>query len=90
MKTELLNEELVCLIAPDGTPQTMFLAPDVPSCIGLMRMLHEAGLSESFHVLNLNGFRILPVKAIITQTGTEKEGYEAAMNKIKKLKEDKS
>lgn len=83
MKTELLNEEMYCLIAPDGTPQTMFLAPDVPSCIGLMRLLHKHGVSESFHVLNLKGFKILPVSVTITQTGTEKEGYEAAINKIK-------
>lgn len=76
MNKELLNEELVCLIAPDGTPQTMFLAPDTPTCIGLIKMLAKTGLSHGFKKLMNDGFKIVPVSVTITQTGDENDAFQ--------------
>lgn len=75
---ELNNEEMYALFAPDGSWQAMSLAPDFPTCVAMVKMLHKSGLSKSFHEMTINGFKVMPVKVTIVQNGTEEEGFQKA------------
>jgi hypothetical protein len=66
------NEEMYCLVAPDGTPQLSVCGGDFPECVGYLKLMHSKGLSKSFHELCVVGkFKILPVKVTVIQTGDE-------------------
>lgn len=76
---ELKNEEMYCLVAPDGSAQLTTLAPDFPTCLGMVKLLHSKGLGQSYHELCvLKGFQVLPVKVTILQNGTADEGFKKA------------
>jgi hypothetical protein len=61
---ELQNVEMYCLFAPDGSWQGMTLAPDFPTCVATMRMLHKAGLCQSFHELcKIEGIENFAIKS---------------------------
>jgi len=73
---ELKNEEMYCLFTPDGSAQLTTLAPDFPMCVAMIRMLHKAGMGESFHeLLKVKGFMIMPVKVTIVQNGDENKPF---------------
>lgn len=67
---ELVNEEMFCFVAPDGSPQIMLLAPDFPTCIGLAELMAQRGLGEPAAELFRQGYSILPVKVTIALNGT--------------------
>lgn len=57
MKIEpIINEEFYALVAPDGSVQTTTLAPDEAMCMAVVKMLHKAGMGQSWHQLKLAGF----------------------------------
>jgi hypothetical protein len=78
MKIEELNEEeMYCLFAPDGTWQPMTLAHDFPTCMAVIKLLHKAGLSKSFHELAvLKGFKVMPIKITMVQNGDENKPFQ--------------
>lgn len=69
------HEENMCvLVAPDGSWQGMTLSSDYASCVAIIRLLHKAGMSESYHELvKVRGFEIMPVKVTVVQNGTAEE-----------------
>lgn len=74
---EISNQEMYCLFAPDGSWQPMTLAPDFPTCVAVMRMLHKCGVSESFHELvKVRGFKILPIRISFVQDGDENKPFK--------------
>lgn len=79
-KTLFKNEEMVCLLAPDGTPQLSVAGGDMVECLSYHRLLHLYGISESLDDLLKKGFKIISVKVTVVQTGDE----EAAFQKLKK------
>lgn len=73
---ETKEEEMCVLVAPDGSWQGMTLSPDYASCVAMIRMLHKAGMSESYHELvKVRGFEIMPVKVTVIQNGTAEEAF---------------
>lgn len=64
---EVKNESMYCLFAPDGTWQGMTLAPDLPTCMAVIKMLHKSKMGKSLHELKLKGYEILPIKITIVQ-----------------------
>ena len=80
---ELKEEEMYVLVAPDGSWQAMTLAPDFPTCIAQIKMLHKCKMCESFHELvRVRGFEIVPVKVSMYQSGTAEEGFQKAKQKL--------
>lgn len=77
MKLQESHEQGMCvLVAPDGSWQGMTLSPDYASCVAIIRMLHKAGMSESYHELvKVRGFEIMPVKVTVIQNGTAEEAF---------------
>lgn len=81
--TEMYNEEMYVLVAPDGSWQGMTLSPDYATCIATIKMLHKSGICESYHELvKMKGFEILPVKVTMLQNGTAEEGFQKAKQKL--------
>ena len=80
---ELHEEEMYCLIAPDGSPQLMTLAPDFPMCYGVIKLLEESGTGQSPEKLFKRGYKIFPVKITVTQNGTEETAFEKIIEKRK-------
>lgn len=75
----IINDDFYCLVAPDGELQVTTLAPDFPMCVAMIKMLHKAKVSKSFHELCIIGkYKILPVKVTIIQNGNENK----PLNKI--------
>jgi hypothetical protein len=73
---EVQNLEMYCLFATDGSWQPMTLAPDFATCIAVLKLLHKAGLSESFHELvKVRGFKILPIKVSFVLDGDENKPF---------------
>lgn len=79
---EMHEQEMYCLVAPDGTPQPMIMAEDFAGCMATAKLLHKAGISESVAKLMYKGFKILPVKVTMTQNGTAEEGFQRAKAKL--------
>jgi hypothetical protein len=79
---EMHEQEMYCLVAPDGTPQPMMLAEDFACCMATAKLLHKAGIAESIAKLMYKGFKIVPVKVTITQNGTAEEGFQRAKTKL--------
>lgn len=80
---ELVNEEMYVLVAPDGNPQVGTLAPDLATCVAVVKMQHKAGLGQSYHELMVvKGFKILPVKVTLVAVGTEEEGFKKAKENL--------
>lgn len=73
--TEFQNEEMYCLFAPDGSWQGMTLSENFETCIAVIKMLHKAGLSKSYHELSMKGFRVMPIKVSIIQSGDENKPF---------------
>lgn len=74
---EVKNESMFCLFAPDGSWQASTLAPDFPTCVAMIRLMHQKGLSESFHELcSVKGFKIMPIKVSFTQDGDENKPFQ--------------
>lgn len=76
----IVNEEWVCLVAPDGTPQPSTLAYDFAQCVAYLKLLHKAKMGESPSKLFFRGFKILPVKISIEQNGNEEKAFQDAKN----------
>lgn len=74
---ELANDEMYCLVAPDGTPQLSTLAPDYALCIGFCAALSSVGMTKHPATLFEEGFVILPVKVTIIQTGNQEDAFQA-------------
>lgn len=72
---EFKDEPMYALFANDGSWQGMTLAPDAASCIVLIKMLHKAKTSKSFHELSLSGFKVMPIKVTIVQNGDENKPF---------------
>ncbi len=75
---EINNEEMYCMVAPDGFPQTMTLAPDFAMCVALVQVLHKKGVGKSYFEMTRKGYEILPVKISMSQNGTAEEGFKKA------------
>lgn len=83
MKIEaVISEEMYCLFAPDGSWQAMTLAPDFPTCLAQIKMMHKSGMCKSYHELSLKGFKIIPIRVTFVQDGTEEEGFKRAKAKL--------
>ena len=76
MIEEMHEEEMYCLIAPDGTPQLMTLAPDFPLCFAVIKFLEEATMGQSPKKLFNQGYKIFPVKVTVTQNGDEETAFQ--------------
>ena len=75
--TPVNNEQYYVLVAPDGSWQGMTLAPDFPTCVAVIKMLHKKGMSESFHELCVvRKFKILPVRITMVQDGDENTPFK--------------
>lgn len=66
---ELIDEELYCLIAPDGTPQFTVCAPDYAMCVAVAELFYDVGISQSVSDLIAQGYSIAPIKMSITLNG---------------------
>lgn len=75
MKLQESHEQHMCvLVAPDGSWQAMTLSPDYASCLAMIRMLHKAGMSQSYHdLVKINGFEIMPVKVTVIDKRREED-----------------
>lgn len=65
--TELLNEEMYCLVAPDGTPQPATIAPDLQTLVGYNLLLESKGLGQNLGDMLKIGFEIKKVLVTITE-----------------------
>ena len=65
----IINEEFYCLAAPDGSLQLSSLAPDLPMCMGFVKLLHKSGMGMSWHELKLKGFTYEKVKVTVVSDG---------------------
>lgn len=82
---EMQNEEMYVLVAPDGSCQLSTLAPDFPMCIAMVKLLHQKGISKSYHEMVVMGeYEIMPVKVTIVANGTAEEGFQKAKRDMKK------
>lgn len=80
---EIQSEEFYVLCAPDGAMQLTTLSPDFPTCVGMIKLLHKSGVSKSFHqMVNIDGYKILPVKVTIIQDGDENKAFKKTVNPI--------
>ncbi len=76
----MVDEEMYVLVAPDGTPQLMTLAQDFPTCVGVIKLMHQNKISDSMSKLLFKGFKILPVKVSIIQNGDENTPFKPQTN----------
>lgn len=84
MLQEIKDEEMYVLVAPDGTWQAMTLSPTYEACVGLIRMLHKAGMAKSYHELvKEKGCEIAPVTVSAYQHLTAEQGFEKAKQKLR-------
>lgn len=67
MLEPIINEEFYALIAPDGSIQTMTLAPDLTHCLAVVALLRSAKLVQSERELKTKEFKYQKVKVTITQ-----------------------
>lgn len=71
------EQEMCVLVAPDGSWQAMTLSTDYASCVAMIRMLHKAGMSESYHELvKVRKFEIIPVKVTLIANGTAEDAFK--------------
>lgn len=81
MKKQLFkDEEMVCFIAPDGTPQLTLSGSDMAECLGYHQMMAQTGLTMPLDALYKEGFKLAVVKVTVIQTGDD----ELAFQKTKK------
>ncbi len=73
---ELKDDEMYVLCAPDGSIQLTTLAPDFPTCLAMIKLLHKSGLSKSPHEMMISGYTVMPVKVTITQNGDENKALK--------------
>jgi hypothetical protein len=74
---------MYCLFTPDGFWQPTTLSPDFPTCVGVIKMLHKAGLGKSLHELTVIGkFKILPIKISFIQDGDENKAFNKFDSKL--------
>jgi len=74
---EIQNEEMYVLVAPDGSCQLSTMAPDFPMCIAMVKLLHQKGISKSYHEMVVIGdYKIMPIKVTVVANGTEEEGFQ--------------
>lgn len=64
----IIEEEFYCLTASDGSLQLGSLSPDLPTCMGFVKLLHKSGMGQSWHELKMKGFTYEKVKVTITRT----------------------
>lgn len=74
--TEIKNEKMYVLVAPDGTPQLSTMAPDFAMSIGWMMTLGDAGIMQPVAKLLASGYKLLPVRVTIIQDGDENEAFK--------------
>ena len=67
---QIIEEEFYCLTATDGSIQVSSLAPDLPMCMAMVKLMHSAGIGESLHKLKIDGFTF--EKVILTITVPER------------------
>ena len=78
---ELQNEEMHCLVAPDGSIQLTTLSPDFATCVAMIKLLYKGGLSKSYHEMCVVGkYKILPIKVSIIQKGTEDKPFRKTIS----------
>ena len=65
----IIEEEFYCLTAPDGSLQVSSLAPDLPMCMGFVKLLHKSGIGMSWHELKRKGFTYEKVKLTVIAGG---------------------
>lgn len=65
---EICEQEMYALFSPDGNIQGMTLAFDPATCLAIIKMLHNCGMSESLLELSIKGFEVIPIKVTILQT----------------------
>jgi len=80
---ELQNEEMYCLVAPDGSAQITTLAPDFAMCIGMAELMASKGLGQPVAEMFNQGYSILPVKVTMVQNGTAEDGFQSARKHIR-------
>lgn len=75
---ELKNEEMYCLVAPDGSAQISTLAPDFAMCIGIAELMASSGIGQPVAEMFSQGYSILPVKVTVLQNGSAESGFQKA------------
>lgn len=63
--SEINEEEMYCLVAPDGTLQVTTLAHELETCMGVIKLLHNSGMGKSLDVLLDTGFKIVKVEVTV-------------------------
>ena len=81
---EMKDEQMYCLVAPDGSPQVMSLADDYIMCMTIISILEQKGVIKPFAELSRIGYQILPVKLSLIQTGTAEDAFQSAKTKYSK------
>ena len=79
---ELKNEEMYCLVAPDGSAQISTLAPEFAMCLGMAELMASKGLGQPVAEMFSKGFTVLPVKITMLQNGTADDGFKKAKKKF--------
>lgn len=59
---EPINDEMFGWVAPDGTPQMMLLAPDLPTLIGITKLASSRDISQTAKQMSNKGFTIHRLK----------------------------
>jgi hypothetical protein len=80
---EIKDEEFYALIAPDGTPQLVSIAPDLETCIAMCELLSKFGMSRPLAILFEENYKVLPIKLSILSNGAAEEGFQKAKQKLK-------
>ncbi len=70
----IIEEELYCLVAADGTPQPSSLGEDLIQSMAFMYMLKEAGMGMSLDELKRKGFTFEKVIVTIVQAKSPDNG----------------
>lgn len=65
------NEQMVALVAADGTVQFQTIAPDAIMCVAMIKILSDKGIGEPLEVLLKNGMQILPIKLSVSPETTD-------------------
>ena len=65
----IIEEEFYCLTAADGSLQISSLAPDLPMCMGFVKLLHKSGMGMSWHELKMKGFTYEKVMLTVVADG---------------------
>jgi len=61
----IIEEKFYCLTAPDGSAQLTTLAPDIPTCMGIVKLMYKSGMGQSPHELKMKGFTYEAVKLTV-------------------------